>query len=781
MKYIYFPEDVKDSDLQKIGGKGFSLAKMFKAGFPVPEAYFVTTDAYYRFLDYNGLRQRILERIKRIDFSDVKSLQEASNEIRTWIINSQVPTDVKDEIIDAYRKLSKGELSKVDVGMVNTYKEDLFVAVRSSAVTEDIGKASAAGQQETYLNIKGSLNVVEAVKKCWASMFTPRAIYYRNQKNLPQDAGISVVVQKMVNSEKSGVMFTLNPVNPAETNVITIEAVWGLGETIVQGEVTPDHYVVDKETGKIIEKKIGKKIWERIRDEFGKTVKREVPDDRKEAQVLTDDEIVSVAAYGKKIEEFYGRPQDIEFAVERGKIYIVQARPVTFLAEDLERKEGIKSEKHEHKILLRGMPVSPGVAVGRVKVIHDLSELDKIEEGDILVTEMTTPDYVPAMEKSAAIITDRGGATCHAAIVSRELGIPCVVGTEKATEVLKDGMIVTVDAVHGVIYEGKVEEEEEKTNKTETVQTVVSSAKIITATKVKVNLAFPEKATKEIAEKSDGVGLLRLEHMLTKAGKHPIEYIRRGETEELIKILEEGIGKVASVFYPKPVWVRSLDARTDEFRHMEGGENEPEEDNPMLGWHGIRRSIEQTEILEAEFTAIKHLHEQGLTNVAVMLPFIISVEELRKAKEIAKKVGLPKTVKIGIMVETPAASLTIEDFCEEGIDFVSFGTNDLTQLTLGVDRNNEHLTKIFDPFHGAVLKQIKYVIDVCREYGVETSICGEAGSNPEMAEILVDFGISSISANIDALDIIRETVARREQQIVLEASKAKIEECCEEE
>ncbi|HIQ50002.1 MAG TPA: phosphoenolpyruvate synthase, partial [Nanoarchaeota archaeon] len=585
MQYVNFPEEVNEESLNKIGGKAFNLAKMIKAGFPVPECFFVNTYAYHRFLEVNDLKEKILERISKINFSDVNSIIEASKEIRSWIIQASMPEDVKNEIIEAYRKLAKGEIANIDVGMVSTYREDLFVAVRSSAVTEDIGKASAAGQQETFLNIRGALNVVECVKKCWASLFTPRAIYYRYQKNLPHDAGMGVVVQKMVNSEKSGVMFTINPSKPDETNVIVIEAVWGLGETIVQGEVTPDLYIVDKQTGEILKKEIGKKVWERIRDVTGRTVKRNVPSERQEAQVLTDEEIIAVAAYGKKIEEYYGRPQDIEFAIERGKIYIVQARPVTFLAEDVKKLE--RKSKTQGKILVRGLGASPGIATGKVKIIHDISELGKIEKGDILVTEMTSPDYVPAMEKSAAIITDHGGMTCHAAIVSRELGIPCIVGTGNATKVLKDGMIVTVDATHGIVYEGEVETVE----KEEKEKVVVSESEIITATKVKVNLAFPETAKLEIAEKTDGVGLLRLEHMLTKHGMHPMEYIRQGKHEELIRILEEGIGKVAEVFYPKPVWVRSLDARTDEFRHMQGGEKEPEEDNPMLGWHGIRRSI----------------------------------------------------------------------------------------------------------------------------------------------------------------------------------------------
>jgi pyruvate,water dikinase len=433
--------------------------------------------------------------------------------------------------------------------------------------------------------------------------------------------------------------------------------------------------------------------------------------------------------------------------MEKGRIYIVQARAVTAL-EDVERGEEIQGTP-----ILEGYGASPGIGSGPVKLVMNIDELDKIQKGDVLVTKMTSPDYVVAMEKSTAIVTDEGGTTCHAAIVSRELGIPCIVATKEATKKLKDGMKITVDATHGKVYEGEIAIKKKE----------VKHIDVKTKTKVKVNVAFPKTAEK--ASYADGVGLMRVEHMLTKTGMHPIEYIRENKQDELVKILIDGIGAVAKAFHPKPVWVRSLDARTDEFRHMKGGEKEPQEDNPMLGWHGIRRSLDEPEIIKSEFKAIKHLYEQGLDNIGIMLPFVIDVSELKKAKEIAKEVGLPDKVSFGLMIEVPSAALTIEQFCEEGIDFISFGSNDLTQTTLGIDRNNEMLIKIFNEMHDSMKFQFKHVIETCKKYGVKTSICGEVPSNRRDAvEFLVGVGIDSLSVNIDAIDKVRKWVSEIESQ-----------------
>ncbi len=745
MPFVLGPSELSKESIKIVGGKAANLAELINAGFPVPEAFFITTEAYQKFLKENELEEKIKEILSNVNYSNFESLKEASEKIKALILKGKMPPEIENQIIAYYKKLYGAP--PVNIDLVKPLDKP-FVAIRSSAVTEDIEKASSAGQYETFLNIKGEKSVINAVKECWASLYTSRAIYYRHKHNQPLQTLIGVIVQRMVSSEKSGVAFTVDPVNPVEgKNRIIIEACWGLGETIVQGKVEPDRYVVDKETGKILEKHIGKKEIERVRDPiYSVTIERKVTEERSKAQVLSDSEIVALAAYCKKIEKHYNFPQDIEWAVERNKIYILQTRAVTTL------KEKEKAEEIKGKPILKGLGASPGIATGIVKIIHDVSELGKIEKGDILVTKMTNPDFVIAMEKSAAIVTDEGGSTSHAAIVSRELGIPCIVATKVATQTLKDGMKVTVDATHGKVYLGEVKIKEEKIEKVE----------VKTKTKVKVNLAFPETAEK--AKDADGVGLLRLEHMLTKAGMHPVEYIREGREEELINILVEGIGKVAEVFYPKPVWVRSLDARTDEYRNMKGGEKEPKEDNPMLGWHGIRRSLDEPEILKSEFKAIKKLHENNLTNVAIMLPFVYDVSELKRAKEIAKEIGLPKTVKFGIMVEVPSAALTIEEFCKEGIDFISFGSNDLTQTTLGIDRNNERLIKLFDEMHPALQFLYKHVIKVCKKYGVETSICGELPSNRKDAvEFLVKAGIDSVSVNIDAIEKVRKWIAEIEK------------------
>ncbi len=759
MTLVLTSENISKNDVKIVGGKAANLAELINAKFPVPEAFFISVESYEKFLEVNSLKSRIKDVLDNIDYSDPNSLNKGSREIKNLILNGKIPSSIKDEIIKYYKIMAYGQtaqLAGVAFEFIKAGRDIPFVAVRSSAITEDIAKASSAGQYETFLNVRGEENLVYSVKRCWASLYTPRAMYYRYKHSQSQETSIGVIVQKMVNSDRSGVAFTIDPTHPVEgANKILIEATWGLGETIVQGAVEPDRYTVDKRTGDILEKKIGKKTIQMIRDEYtGANSKEPVPNDLVEAQVLQDREIQVVAAYCKKIEEHYNYPQDIEWATEKGKIFIMQTRAVTSLE---------KTEEHEAIAgtpILEGLGSSPGVARGVVKVIHNISELDKIEKGDVLVTRMTSPDMVVAMEKSAAIVTDEGGATCHASIVSRELGIPCIVGTKTATQTLKDGMQVTIDADNGKVFPGEVAIERE--------DEILEPLEIATGTKIKVNLAFPETA--ERAKHADGVGLMRLEHLLTKAGMHPVEYIKQGRQEELIQILAEGIGIVAKTFYPKPVWVRSLDARTDEFRNMQGGESESREANPMLGWHGIRRSIEETNILKSELIALKRLNEQGLDNIEIMLPFIISVSELKKAKQIARELAVE--AKFGIMVETPAAALIVEDFCREGISFISFGSNDLTQLTLGIDRNNEKLIKIFDEMHPAMMRLFKDVIWTCKKHNVKTSICGELPSNREDAvEFLIECGIDSVSVNIDAIDKVRQWVARIEKKLLLDRGK----------
>ncbi len=749
MQTIAWFEELSSEDVGVAGGKGANLGELASAGMPVPPGFVVTVNAYYSFLEQTGLKDRIMEILGNCNVDDNEELNRASKEIRELIANAAVPKELADEIMSGYRRLSElcGE-------------NEVPVAVRSSATAEDLPDASFAGQQETFLNVRGS-ELVERVRSCWSSLFTPRAIFYRESKGFQHEkVGIAVVVQKMVNAEKAGVMFTAHP-STGERDKIVIEAAFGLGESVVSGAVTPDHYEVEKSTGRVIKMEVGVKATKLVRDENGNTAEVRLDAEEARRQVLSEEEIRQLAELGRRVEEHFGSPQDIEWAFEDGRLYLLQSRAITVLYG--EEKEA-ESQEEPSEVLVKGLGASPGVGSGKVKVILSLEELDKIQQGDVLVTTMTNPDMVPAMKRASAIVTDEGGMTCHAAIISRELGIPCVVGTGNATEVLRDNMEVTVDGARGVVYRGAAKKKEEQ------VQVTQVASKPVTATEIKVNISIPEIAEK-VAPLADGVGLLRVEHMILGIGEHPMKFIREGREEELVEKIAEGVRKVAQAFYPKPVWYRTLDAPTDEFRSLEGGEEEPHEHNPMLGWRGVRRAIDEPELMQAEFRAIKRLVEEGYTNIGVMIPLVQHPEELRKAKEIAREVGLEphRDVKFGIMVEIPAAALVIEEFIREGIDFISFGTNDLTQYTLAVDRNNERVARLYSEKHPAVLKLIEMVIRACRKHGVETSICGQAGSDPEIARRLVEFGITSISANPDAVDRIREIVARTELRLLLDS------------
>ncbi len=784
-KYVLWFDKINKESIPLVGGKGANLGEMFNVGLPIPPGFVVTTDAFKEFLEQTGLGKKINALLKNIDIENYESLKKASEEIQKAIIAAPMPKEIEEEIIKAYEQLSLFEEDHHLLILPKKSKKDVLVAVRSSATAEDLGGASFAGQQATYLNIKGKEMLIEAVKKDWASLYTARAIYYREKEGFDHSKVlIAVVVQKMVQSEISGIMFTANPVTN-NLDEITIEAGFGLGEALVSGEVNPDLYIVDKKTMTIKHKEIHKQDIMIVRDENGTTRTVEVPKHLKEVQKMSDDLIIELAKYGLIIERHYGKPMDIEWAVEKGKIFIVQARPITTIkkrkAEETKKVDGEEGKLRE---LLRGLPASPGIASGKVKIIYSADEIDKVEKGDVLVTTMTNPDMVPAMEKAAAIVTDEGGITSHAAIVSRELGVPCIVGTEKATKVLKNGQVVTVDAYKGVVYEGALNKEKKKEKvvkeiDNEQLENLIKEIEALetTATEIKLIQDVPHLAEKMAKLEVDGVGLMRMEFAVAEGGIHPAEYLRSGKIKDYENLVYEKVRKTAKAFYPRPVWVRTLDMRTDEYTELKGGDKEPKEDNPMLGWHGIRRSLDQPELLEAELRAIKRLHDEGLTNVGVMFPFVIRAEEVRKAREIMEKVGLdPNKVEWGVMVETPAAVWTIEDIIKEGIKFISFGTNDLTQLTLGIDRNNQRIAKLFSELHPAVIKEIEHVIKECKKHGVKTSICGQAGSNPEMAQKLVELGIDSISVNPDAVLKVKKAVARAEKKLLLEGVRKFLKE-----
>lgn len=814
MANILWFNQVTMNDVNQVGGKGASLGEMVQNNFPVPNGFVVTSDAYFDFVKNSGIQKTIISKIDSLDVENTAILEKVTKEIRILIRQTPMPDHIRQEILNSYDKLNE-----IENNGANTY-----VAVRSSATAEDLPEASFAGQQDTYLNILGKEALLDSVRKCWASLFTARAVYYRKKQGfITEKVGLCAVVQKMVNSEISGIMFTAEPTG--DLNTIVIEAGFGLGETIVSGSVTPDNYIVTKNDLQLKEKKINHQEFMLIRDS-GKNLEVKLGEEKAKMQKLDDKKIIELATIGKNIEEHYKKPMDIEWATEKNKIYIVQARPITTL--DISKNESDERKESQEKalkdiatsgqnVLIEGLAGSPGIISGIVKVVPSIDEIIKVNKGDILVTTMTSPSWVPVMKKASAIITNEGGRTAHAAIVSRELGIPAVVGTRIATTTLKDGQIVTVDGYNGKIYEGevKINHEEKKIvviddKEVDTLETILDKEiknmksptlkdKIIKlkkdfgnrgfetmnteeknieiqeiknilkelSVKVKVNVALPDAADSAAATKADGVGLLRAEHMVTSSGMHPAEFIRQGKENELKNVVKEGIKKVAEKF-DGPVWFRTFDARSDEYKELIGGEKELNEDNPMMGWHGIRRDIDKPEMFKAQILAIKELRQNGTCkNVGIMLPFVINLSEVVTAKKIAKDLGLQDDVDFGVMIETPASIWIIEELIPH-INFVSFGTNDLTQLTLGIDRNNEKVQKQFDEMHPAILKQIEYVIKKCKKAGVTTSICGQAASNPKMVKKLVWMGIDSISANIDAVEEMRKVVMIEEKKKLLE-------------
>ena len=710
-------------------------------------------------MDEAGINDKVMSILDSIDINDTKALQAAAEEIKQIIVDSPIPEDLVLFIREYYNELCQR------VG-----EDDTDVAIRSSATAEDLPEASFAGQQDTFLHVSGDDEVIEYIRKCWASLFEARAIFYREENNFEHSkVYIAVVVQKMANADKAGVMFTVNPSTGEE--IALIEGSWGLGESVVSGDVTPDNYQVDKKDNEIINVTISDKKVMYTNDENGTSVKVEVPEDKRKERVLSDEELIELTEMGKRVQAHYGEPMDTEWAFEKDMLFLLQARPITTLGDAVEEGDDEASDLGD--VLVRGLGASPGMASGKVKIVLDIDELDKIKDGDIMVTTMTTPDMVPAMRRASGIVTDEGGVTCHASIISRELGIPCVVGTGDATTTLEENSGVTLDGKKGLVFEGISETKEEAV----AVAGSVQAAPIITVTEVKANVSMPEAAEKAAATGADGVGLLRTEHLMLTSGIHPGKFIADGNEDELIDTIADNVQIVADAFYPRPVWYRTLDAPTDEFITLEGGENEPREHNPMLGWRGIRRELDQPEILKCEFKAIKKLHEKGYTNIGIMIPLSQNPEELRQAKALCSSIGFEphKDVDFGMMVEIPAAAIMIDEYIKIGLDFVSLGTNDLTQYTLAVDRNNEFVAKHYSEEHPAVMKLIERTIRKCAEAGVKCSICGQAGSVPHIVEKLVEFGITSVSSNTDAIADVRKTVARAEQKIILDAARKRLE------
>ncbi len=761
MKYVKWFAELGKEDVGIAGGKGANLGELTTAGIPVPPGFVVLASAYYEYLDFNKLRPHIHQILSATDILDPAQLNQASQKIQRLMDQAEIPDEVAREIFSAYHELKKR----------SGLESDPAVAVRSSATAEDLPEASFAGQQESYLNIIGDANVILKVKECWMSLFGARSIFYREQQKFDHfKVGIAVPVQKMIQSEVSGVMFTVDPISK-DKDILVIEGAYGLGDYIVQGVVTPDHFEISKQHKKILSRQINRQEVMEIRKSEGvKEIK--VPEKNQEKQKLSDAKILELAELGKKIHHHYFFPQDIEWAYSDKTLYITQARPITTLAaadsdSSASQKAAVASTSKLEKIL-SGAPASPGLVVGPVRIVADIKHLDKVKTGDIMVTDMTTPDFVPAMKRAAGIITNRGGLTSHAAIVSRELGVTCVVGTTTATKVLKDGMTVTINGSTGEIFKGGVISKQKKVSAPEKP---IEDKHYKTATKLYVNLAEKELAPEVAKRYVDGVGLLRAEFMIAGIGTHPKKLIEDGRESEFIDKLAADIAIFCKSFSPRPVVYRATDFKTNEYRALKGGEKyEPEESNPMLGFRGAYRYIKNPEVFNLELEAIKKVrNKMGHKNLNLMIPFVSTVDELVEVKKLVAASGLYRSsqFKLWMMVEIPANVILLEDFIDVGIDGVSIGSNDLTMLILGIDRDNSEVAPQFNERNPAVMWALERTIRTCAKKGITCGICGQAPSEyPELVEKLVDWGITSISVNPDAIARTREIIYHCEEKLI---------------
>lgn len=783
-------------DVGLVGGKNASLGEMYRnltsKGVNIPNGFALTAESYRKFLREAGVEQKIRDTLKDLDTTNMSNLQQKGHEVRDIIRKADFPEELNEEIRNAYENLCK------------QYGEDTDVAVRSSATAEDLPDASFAGQQETYLNIKGEGMLLEACKKCFASLFTNRAISYRVDKDFDHfNIALSVGVQKMVRSDKasSGVMFSIDTESGFK-DAILITGAYGLGENVVQGAVDPDEFYVFKPTLKegkkpIISRSVGSKHIKMIYDMQGnKTVKNvSVAKEERDKFCVSDDEVITLAKWSAVIEDHYSeqagyhKPMDMEWAKDgdTGELFVVQARPETVQSTKDTSKLIQYVLKGEAKTIIKGKSVGDRIGSGKANVIKDVKDIDKFKEGEVLVTDMTDPDWEPIMKIASAIVTNRGGRTCHAAIISRELGIPCVVGTGEGTKDIKSGHSITVDCSQGdegYVYDGLIPYEKEQHD--------VGNMKE-PATKIMMNLASPNQAFEMSNIPNEGVGLAREEFVINnsivahplallnydkledKSVKKKIDEITKGYEDKaqfFIDKLAEGIGMISAAFYPKSVIVRLSDFKSNEYANLLGGELfEPDEDNPMIGWRGASRyySEKYKPAFELECKALKKVRDEfGLKNTTIMIPFCRTVEEGRKVLDVMEKNGLKKGedgLEVYVMCEIPSNVIKAEEFLDV-FDGFSIGSNDLTQLILGVDRDSELVSHVYDERNKAVKEMLEKVIKIANDKGKYIGICGQAPSDfPDFAEFLVEAGIHSISLNPDTVIKTRMAIAEKEEEL----------------
>jgi pyruvate,water dikinase len=733
---------VGPDDAPTVGGKAANLGELMRSKFPVPPAFVINTAGYLDAMEASGLR----EPLKTGPLPHVDSTKDA-------ICSAIVPDAMREEIIDAYRELGPSTTR---------------VAVRSSAPAEDAADTSYAGIHESFTNVSGDRNLIYAVRKCWASLWSDRALTYRSLQGVYEEPSLAVVVQRMVDSDQSGVVFTADPRTGARDRIV-IEAATGLGEVVVGGQVEPDTYVVSKSDFSVLDVHIGSQSFAITLS--GETEESsEIPLMQREQQILSDDQIHRLAELAAAVEEHYQRPQDLEFAYSGGQLWLVQTRPITTLGKQAKAKPSdAPSDGSNAQVLAHGLGAGPGIATGRVRILRSVTDGRALLDGEILVAPMTRPDWLPVLRRAAAIVTDGGGITCHAAIVGRELGRPVVVGTRTATTDLVDGTLITVDGTAGTVRAA-----DEATTTAPTILTAPSALSArgpTTATSVYVNLATPDAAERVAASDVDGVGLLRAEFLIMDAleGLHPRTMIARGLHEKYVTEMSSALSRIAAAFGTRPVIYRAIDLRTNEFAHLEGGEVEPHEDNPMIGYRGCFRYIREPELFALDLDVIAATRKHH-PNVHLMIPFVRTGWELSQCltQLDAHPLGTDHRMLRWIMAEIPSVAHWIPRYAAMGIDGISIGTNDLTQLVLGVDRDSEICKDLFDTMDPAVLETIDTIIDRATTAGMTTSLCGQAVSNDSaLAEHLVRRGITSVSVTPDMVDATRHAVAVAERRILL--------------